>query len=94
MSFAPCDSQTDRRSSNYGHAPRQIDLGKNEVRSVELGQDTVMLRVRSGLCWITIEGDQTDYAAVEGDALSFAGPGLLVIQALSSGGSVEIIPLR
>jgi hypothetical protein len=91
MSSAPCE--TDRRLRHPSAAPCQIDLEKNEVRSMELGSDTVLLRVRSGLCWVTVEGDQTDYAVVEGDALSFAGPGLLVIQALSADGSVEIIPL-
>jgi hypothetical protein len=91
MNFAPCD--TDRQTRRRVLAPGHVVLDKNEVHSVELGQDTVTLRVRSGLCWITIEGDQTDYAAVEGDALSFAGPGLLVIQALSAEASVELIPL-
>jgi hypothetical protein len=94
MNFAPCDSETGRRASGRVLTPCHFELEKNEVRSLDLAHDTVMLRVRSGLCWITIEGDQTDYAAVEGDALSFAGPGLLVVQALSPDSSVEIIPLQ
>jgi hypothetical protein len=94
MNFAPCDSETNRQSYGGVLTPRHFELEKNEVRSIELGQDTVMLRVRSGLCWITLEGDQIDYAAVEGDAHSFAGPGLLVIQALSPDSSVEVIPLQ
>jgi hypothetical protein len=94
MNFAPCDSETDRQSHGRVLTPSHFELEKNEVRSLDLGHDTVMLRVRSGLCWITLEGDQTDYAAVEGDAHSFAGPGLLVIQALSPDSSVEIIPLQ
>jgi len=94
MNFAPYDSTTDRQSHGRVLAPFHFELEKNEVRSLDLGQDTVMLRVRSGLFWITIEGDQMDYTAVEGDALSFAGPGLLVVQALSGDSSVEIIPLQ
>ena len=94
MNLAPCDSATDRQSHGRVLTPSHFELEKNEVRSIELGQDTVMLRMQSGLCWITIEGDQMDYTAVEGDALSFAGPGLLVVQALSRDSSVEIIPLQ
>ena len=50
MNFAPCDSETDRQSYGGVLTPCHFELEKNEVRSIDLGQDTVMLRVRSGLC--------------------------------------------
>lgn len=50
--------------------------------------ENLHLTCLTGECWITLEGDETDYVISAGESLSVSGPGLLLIEAVH--GSVKL----
>lgn len=53
--------------------------------------ERVVVRVKHGHAWATLEGDREDYVIAEGDPRAFSGPGLLVVQALEPGAVAQIL---
>lgn len=54
-------------------------------------EERVVVRVKHGHAWATLEGDPEDYVIAEGEPRAFIGPGLLVVQGLEPGAVAQIL---
>ncbi len=58
---------------------------------LEVGE-RVLVRVRRGSAWATLEGDPEDHVVEEGSPKAFVGPGLLVVEPLGKDTAFQILP--
>jgi hypothetical protein len=85
-----CDNHVTGTNSGNGFAPFERDgtnvvtLGRRATSGVRLvaGQ-SVTARGRAGTVWVTMEGDDQDYALRDGEIARLSGAGLLVVEGLS-----------
>ncbi len=85
-----CDNHVTGTNCGNGFAPFERDgtnvvtLGRRATSAVRLvaGQ-SVTARGRAGTVWVTMEGDDQDYALRDGEIARFSGAGLLVAEGLS-----------
>jgi hypothetical protein len=73
---------------NAGNIVALHKRGTSAVR-VEPGE-SVTARGRVGTIWVTMEGDEQDYAVRGGEFVRFAGSGLLVIEGLGEYNEAEL----
>ena len=61
-----------------------VALGRRGTSAVRLGPgQSITARGRAGTVWVTMEGDDQDYALRDGEIARFSGGGLLVVEGLS-----------
>ncbi len=61
-----------------------VKLGRRGTSSVRLAPgQCITARARAGTVWVTMEGDDQDYALRGGEIARFSGAGLLVVEGLS-----------
>lgn len=66
-------------------------LKSGEVRSLHLPPgEWASVQIRSGHCWLTMEGDSSDYVLSEGEAEIVQGSGLLVVEAIGGSMAAQI----
>ena len=73
---------------------RTMVLRERETRSFDLGADErCYLSVQEGAAWVTMESCADDFAlTTDHPRAGFAGPGRLVIEALTGGVSLRMSP--
>lgn len=71
--------------------PRSLRLEPRQLHTAALTASRgLLLRVRSGSLWVTLEGDATDHWLEAGASLRLEGPGLVVIEAVASPARFEL----
>lgn len=78
------------RSRTRGGRMVSLEKGATVSWPVRRGE-TVVFRGKTGLIWISMEGDPEDYLLAAGQRLCFAGPGLAVLQGMAGKNEVEWI---
>jgi hypothetical protein len=85
------DNIADGKTGSVFRAGNIVALQKRGTSAVRLASgESVTARGRAGTLWVTMEGDDQDYALREGEHARFAGSGLLVIEGLADYNEAEL----
>ncbi len=77
------------------HEGNVVSLRKRATSVVRLGAgESITARGRVGAVWITMEGDDQDYAVRRGELVRFSGAGLLVVEGLADYNEAELTIAR
>jgi hypothetical protein len=67
-----------------------LSKGATLARQLRPGE-TLRVRGRTGMLWVTMEGDAQDYVLGVGNQACFARSGLLVIEGMSAENEMELV---